>query len=427
MPNLNDYQTEHLFLLIGGNPLPNYVAAKLLAKKAVGKPTLHLIYSLGEEGTEKYATKLSDVLSENNYEIKKLPILPSRQYSIYNCVKNRVSGLINNGETSIGINYTGGTKAMAVHAYRAIKEIVGETNEKRNTKIKPVFSYLDSREMKMCIDQAEDKDRIEFKLYDSNQNYFKATEIWIDGLLALHGLEKKQDFRTTAKHQEVMKAVYQEFTDNLVKWELFRGRINNGQQISLDGLSFLPKVLSDMSLAENGGLDFTKFTDGKESKEFRDYLNGKWLEDFVLERILNVRKDFNQELGECGASLEIKHPKNVLLPYFEADCFVMRGYQLFIISCAYITTTQSLAKKKNSYKQKIFEILSRAEQIGGSEARVALVCMASNSENHRGELVDLVDTLEKELDDNRIKIFGKEDVLDKNRFDNKLREWFEKR
>ena len=32
MPDIGDYQTDHLFLLIGGNPLPNYVAAKLLSK-----------------------------------------------------------------------------------------------------------------------------------------------------------------------------------------------------------------------------------------------------------------------------------------------------------------------------------------------------------------------------------------------------------
>jgi hypothetical protein len=33
MPDLSEYKAEHLFLLIGKNPLPNYVAAKLLIKR----------------------------------------------------------------------------------------------------------------------------------------------------------------------------------------------------------------------------------------------------------------------------------------------------------------------------------------------------------------------------------------------------------
>jgi hypothetical protein len=30
MSNIERYQTDHLFLLVGTNPLPNYVAAKVL-------------------------------------------------------------------------------------------------------------------------------------------------------------------------------------------------------------------------------------------------------------------------------------------------------------------------------------------------------------------------------------------------------------
>ncbi|AFZ28138.1 hypothetical protein Cylst_6172 [Cylindrospermum stagnale PCC 7417] len=30
MSNLNDYKVKHLFLLVGENPLPNYIAARTL-------------------------------------------------------------------------------------------------------------------------------------------------------------------------------------------------------------------------------------------------------------------------------------------------------------------------------------------------------------------------------------------------------------
>jgi hypothetical protein len=418
MPDIDAYQTEHLFLLIGGNPLPNFVAAKLLAKMPNAKPTIHLVFSQGKNGTEQFAKNLRRVLGENNYDFKDLPINPARQFSIYNSVKNRIESLIQNGATSVGLNYTGGTKAMAVHAYRAIKENCGN--------LKPVFSYLDSREMKMCIDQENNADRVEFELYDIGSKYFYEIDLKIDDLLKLHDLEKKRSFRVVPKHEKVMTAIYEEVTDNLNEWESFRSQIT-GQQVSLNGLNFLPYTLNSMGLIENGQLDFAKFSAGRKAKDFRDYLNGKWLEDFVLEQIIDLKKSDNQELGEFGASLEIKHPKNSSLPYFEADCFVIRGYQLFVISCSYIATTQTLSKKKSPYKQKIFEVLSRAEQIGGSEARIALVCLASNAETHEGQTVDLVSILEQELDDERVKVLGLEDILDKKRFSRKLSEWFEKR
>lgn len=420
MPNLDDYKTEHLFLLIGGNPLPNYVAAKLLAKaKENGQdPTIYLVFSEGNNGTKEYADKLREVLEQGKYCLKNLPVIPASQFSIYDNVKNKVINLKNNGETSIGLNYTGGTKAMAVHAYRAIKENCGGN-------ITPIFSYLDSREMKMCIDRENRNNRVEFKLYDSNQPYFEDTKISLDDLLKLHGLEKSRALRQTTKHPDVMNAIYDEVTQNLDRWEMFRSG-NRGQSVSLTGLNHLPKVLDGKGLVESGNLDFTKFSDGREAEEFRKYLNGKWLEDFVLERILDVKK-IDNALGNYGASLDLIHPQNRSLSYFETDNVVLRGYQLFIITCSYIATTQSLSNKKNPYKQKIFEALLRAEQIGGSEARVALVCMASNSENHRGNIVDLVNKLKEELDDKRIIIFGKEDIQDSQRFTNKLKGWFESR
>ncbi len=39
---LDDWRTQHLFLLIGGNPLPNYVAGSLLLST---EGTLHLVHS----------------------------------------------------------------------------------------------------------------------------------------------------------------------------------------------------------------------------------------------------------------------------------------------------------------------------------------------------------------------------------------------
>lgn len=423
MPGEKDiarYRTEHLFLLIGGNPLPNYVAAKLLTTpNAKGeKPTIHLIFSQGKDGTEKYAMKLREVLGEEKYNLKNLPVNPARQSDIYNKVKDRVAELKNNGVTSIGLNYTGGTKAMAVHAYRALKETCGDS-------IKPRFSYLDSLDMKMCIDREDNKDRTEFNLYDPDESYFEDTKISLDNLLTLHGLEKKDDLRRTAKHPDVMNAIYNEVTQNLSEWENFVSRIDK-PPVCLTGLMNLPTALDRLGLIESGHLVYKKFSDEAKTKEFQKYLRGKWLEDFVLERIVEIKQNDNA-INDYGASLSIVHPQDSRLDYFETDNVVVRGYQLFIITCSYILTKKGLGQKKSPYKEKIFEALLRAEQLGGSEARVALVCMASNAENHEGKTEDLVSRLKQELDDKRIAVFGKENILDKKQFTNELRGWFEKR
>lgn len=145
MPNLSDYQNEHLFLLVGKNPLPNYVAAKLLIKRGA---KVYFVYSerTGDSsGTEDYKKRLVEKLKEQLGKVFFTPIdvplvNPSDATCIRTAIKNQfeVKGdnEIPNG-SSIHLNYTGGTKAMSVHTYRAIEEF----GNKKNCLSK--FSYLD--------------------------------------------------------------------------------------------------------------------------------------------------------------------------------------------------------------------------------------------------------------------------------------------
>jgi len=59
------YKVDHLFLLIGENPLPNYVAAKTLLAEG-GKP--YLVFT---EHTQKPAERLQEALdiSENSQSL----------------------------------------------------------------------------------------------------------------------------------------------------------------------------------------------------------------------------------------------------------------------------------------------------------------------------------------------------------------------
>ena len=51
MNDFMPYQTDYLFLLVGTNPLPNYVATLLLAKD---NGTIYLVHSAGSHGVNSH-------------------------------------------------------------------------------------------------------------------------------------------------------------------------------------------------------------------------------------------------------------------------------------------------------------------------------------------------------------------------------------
>jgi hypothetical protein len=140
MNEFEPYQTDHLFLLIGTNPLPNYIAALLLATE---RGTIHLLHSKGDHGTERIAKRLSSAIKKRKPEIKEICSWEVDEAN-GNYILQRIKDLLGHvpPEATVGLHYTGGTKAMAVHVYRAISE----------ERPKSISSYLDARTLSMMID-----------------------------------------------------------------------------------------------------------------------------------------------------------------------------------------------------------------------------------------------------------------------------------
>ncbi|MDY7006107.1 MAG: hypothetical protein SWX82_19810 [Cyanobacteriota bacterium] len=134
------YKVEHLFLLIGENPLPNYVAARTLLKEG---GTVYLVFT---KQTKSHKICLKDGLKGLTIKCQDVDLAnyESNAFHIREIIQKKIKSI---KTESLGLNYTGGTKAMAVHAYRAMKEL----------KPNAVFSYLDPRRLKMCIDQENNK------------------------------------------------------------------------------------------------------------------------------------------------------------------------------------------------------------------------------------------------------------------------------
>jgi len=63
----DDYRCDHLFLLIGTNPLPNLVAAELLLKE---RGQVYLVHSSEDAGTAGIARRLSDLLGKPSHNIR---------------------------------------------------------------------------------------------------------------------------------------------------------------------------------------------------------------------------------------------------------------------------------------------------------------------------------------------------------------------
>ncbi|MEM7538084.1 MAG: hypothetical protein AAF639_38305 [Chloroflexota bacterium] len=128
------WKTDHLILLVGSNPLPNYVAAQLLLKDG---GTLHLICSVQ---TSEIAEQLANALKNNHImhiarDDTDHGEISSRVEAALTDTK-RISGTDN---PLIGLNFTGGTKAMSVFVYQAVRDAFPEA----------VFTYLDASTLTM--------------------------------------------------------------------------------------------------------------------------------------------------------------------------------------------------------------------------------------------------------------------------------------
>ena len=140
MSDLTQYQVDRLFLLVGANPLPNYVAADLLAKDGA---TIYLLHSGGAHGTSCVAERLECAIK------RKRPQLNPIRWEVHEAnsaqIQRKFGEILSaiGQQHSVGLNYTGGTKAMAVHAYQAVKSLPNA-----------VLSYLDARTLSLMIDRS---------------------------------------------------------------------------------------------------------------------------------------------------------------------------------------------------------------------------------------------------------------------------------
>jgi len=401
------HQVDHLFLLIGENPLPNYVAAKTLLR-AGGKP--YLVYT---EYTSKAYKRLKEVLGLSEEEKVELSNSESNAFEIQKAIKEKVKELQNEypEKKLFGLNYTGGTKAMAVHAYQAFIDL--------NLSPEPVFSYLDSRSLQMMFDR---KNALPIPMEVPKE---KLDTITGETLFSLHGLYWKQgkkpinqpklteagkkliclymndkergsfdnDWLNWCEKVLTPKTQKQNRYGKYVDW---KDEEDLEKNIELD-LKAAPEVIKNVLMQHLGASsDKLSLQTAKQHGQFDkfshvcEWLSCGWLEHYVLDQIQQI--SVNPPIDRSAMSFNIIDQPDDDWEKFQFDVVFMRSYQLFAISC---TTSRSTDR----CKEKLFEAYIRAKQLGGSEARVALVCFNNKPEN-------IIKTFKSLIEDPKIAVFG---------------------
>jgi CRISPR-associated protein (Cas_Cas02710) len=356
---LRNYQTDHLIVLVGTNPLPNYVAAMLLLEPG-GK--LHLIHT---NATAKTADLLRAALPHTNVT------LFGTDESDPQAIRQTIEKVLSKaGQATVGLHYTGGTKAMSVHAHAAVTSARDDA----------VCSYLDARSMRMVIDgDALGKPQV-FRRIDL------AVPVTVSALAKMHGQTPRRDPvaapRALSFAQLILETALSKHAKGWFCWVHDCLRIKRSEilrQVPLPVEQFpqlcaaFERLRPDIKTAGQYLPAWLRVIDQRDNADGMEavakFVEGEWFEEIVLQHLLDLREEHS--LTDPGMTFEIKHPIPPFKPHFEFDVAATRGHQLFAISC---TTSE----KAELCKHKMFEAYVRARQLGGDEARVALICRYAN-------------------------------------------------
>ncbi|HWO26216.1 MAG TPA: hypothetical protein VNO30_46130 [Kofleriaceae bacterium] len=350
-----------LALLMGSNPLPNYLAAAILQPRAIV-----LVYT---PETMEPRDRLREVLAT------RWPSLQIDSVCIDDATDPRMVRDACSQLEVDHLHYSGGTKPMAVHSRRALRVDDGHA------------SYLDERRGLLRFD---DGYQIDLSRCDLGLS--------LDVLLQLHGIERR-----VSKPSEGGPTPSD--LDDISRW--VRAQPERAQML-YDTLlpegklrSFTLAKTEPWSPAQHGlALSVDRIPgDGwnrARHERWSKFVAGGWLERWIADLV-------RSRLGEAPPNIEVSVNCKRTRPSpaeFEIDVALVRGHRLYVISC-------TTAQKKGLCKSKLFEVAMRARQMGGDLARSALVCLAEDSSTVRADIASIWDA------PNVPRVFG---VMD-------LREW----
>ena len=393
----NNDSISDLILLIGTNPLPNYIVTRYMIEKDTIKK-IHLVYSdrnpeIQQWSTSEYAMRLKDRITAEfkGIQVDLIPLrnIDSRREICRN-LRDRMALSVEDPQlTEIHLNYTGGTKGMAVHVHHFLKHNFQSIK----------MSYLSPRIHKLRVNSDEEREI-------SSPDLRTTVILSIDRLLELHNLQElnfrrdiPQNLITPLNYlsnltenpgeilrfirwcQNFIQPVFPRHEDGSI-WNInrFLAHIRNPHIASLIAnfnenpqyIEFLRLFHPNSSLLDQDDNLWIPASDVNRLNQTVEFIDGKWLEYYIADVIRNIigNRVINDEIS-WGRDLQVRIRINP--NPFKVNAFVIRGYQFFGI----ITTT---ALKPAPCKLKGFEILHRCIQLGGDESKAILICPLTQNE-----------------------------------------------
>jgi hypothetical protein len=389
-------RVDTLILLVGGNPLPNAVSAKALLADGG-----HVVLIESRE-TKSIAERLVRYLKREQVSAGSVerrcvePDDPRSVRLIVNCILRTVPS-----DHRVGLNYTGGTKVMVAHSYCAVREWAKENHRSVQ------FSYLSPDGLRMVVEPHDEcmpcarfslgqTVSISFedllKLHDwelANAPRRSGTGLreLIPELVRIQGIQaERQDWRNTVTKPlgEAVKRANSAYQGRSTKAATYDEEAGRGQlgfptthrlayalakavgtgrsdcQVTAD-FSSVSRQISMGQAAKNSGLET--------AWNLWRWMNGGWLEECAFLALTEISEECGLHDVTWNAQIRARRSQGSghETAQFEIDCVAMRGYQVFVVSC----TTDS---SDSMDKSKLFEAHMRATQLGGDEARFALVC-----------------------------------------------------
>lgn len=373
---------SRLILLVGSNPLPNYLSACALQPAEIA-----LVYTRETEvAKDRLKSELRQALGDAVRFVEPDPFVDDATCAT--TVRRAIEPLLGPGPSSddrhgaVWLNYTGGTKVMAAHARMAFAESGGGST---------CSTYLDEGV----------KDVVPRLRYDDGRSRslaeFSGPALDLQTVLALHGIQHKpRTARDGAPTEDDARAILcAVLRDPGLAGRLYEERKRLAclkKPSAAVSAPFNPSEygleLSIQALPESGRMS------RKVYESWYKFIGGEWLEEWFgaqlrslpLEPPPEIVVGVNAFRGEARAKLEV-------------DVAAVHGHRSYFISCT-TDATNSLCKSK------LFEVAVRSRQLGGDLARAALVCLANDK---------TVEDLQQDIDDlwgstNTTQVFGLSDL-----------------
>lgn len=392
--------------LIGSNPIPAYIGIKYLQKvdredreKSI-VPVPDKIMFIYSNGTKDFYESVKKELELSEEQIIDCNLYDDQVdgHLIIERIKEKLEDVKNQSKiNSITLNNTGGTKPMAVYSTECIKEFSNQN------KIKALEFYINPNSNKICINSSKNEIKIEERIIPLNKSLIEELDdIKLETILNLHKMElvkqdvydEKRIFNNYIDLQNFVEFVTSNYEDYAIFSDLFvfndsyrkerfhkkleeyikeltKGEFNlfigdPEKSTKFKGIVDFYKESFDKEgyVLENLNINFNEKIQKKDdAKKTFKFLSGVWLEHYLYETILKIYGE------KCKVYLSVEAQKEGRK--CEIDIIVMKSYKMYIFSC----TTSNIP---GMCKQKAFEALYRAEQLGGEHSKVILVNMLDN-------------------------------------------------